>query len=270
MTHPVLTPTSPTKAVHRSPWHRMPFRLSLTSSRGMRLRSYSFSVVNRGQSLEYEQQAPQELQAPIGRHVWDLCGAILSTECPSLAERSHWTTELPSEGRATNKCHKLPTPHEPPGSTRMPEYQMLHASTKAIAASQSKVRDVGCGSSSVEVRPHEQARFLVSCPITSRHSVPQSFLGFTAAGASLVRGVNELVDHLQVAELTRARTDRQMRRPHHLPLRRWLPTIPFPCSSCARRPLPIALSAWRTTTPETVPAAIDAFAGARQLELRDK
>src|SRR5262252_3523452 len=64
MTHPVLTPTSPTKAAHRSPWHRMPFRLSSTSSRGMRLRSSSLSVVNRGQSLEYEQQAPQELQAP--------------------------------------------------------------------------------------------------------------------------------------------------------------------------------------------------------------
>ena len=30
----------------------------------MRLRSSSLSVVNRGQSLEYEQQAPQELQAP--------------------------------------------------------------------------------------------------------------------------------------------------------------------------------------------------------------
>src|SRR5215510_13605468 len=91
MTHPVLTPTSPTKAAHRSPWHRMPFRRSSTSSRGMRLRSSSFSIVNRGQSLEYEQQAPQELQAPIGRHVWDLCGAILSTESPSLAERSRWT-----------------------------------------------------------------------------------------------------------------------------------------------------------------------------------
>ena len=74
----VLTPTSPTKAAHRSPWHRMPFRLSSTSSRGMRLRSSSFSIVNRGQSLEYEQQAPQELQAPIGRHACDLCGAILS------------------------------------------------------------------------------------------------------------------------------------------------------------------------------------------------
>src|SRR5262249_26564025 len=91
MTHPVLTPTSPTKAAHRSPWHRMPFRLSSTSSRGMRLSSSSFSIVNRGQSLEYEQQAPQELQAPIGRRLWDLCGAILSTEGPSLADRSRWT-----------------------------------------------------------------------------------------------------------------------------------------------------------------------------------
>src|SRR5262245_11292171 len=80
MTHPVLTPTCPTKAAHRSPWHRMPFRLSSTSSRGMRLRSSSFSIVNRGQSLECEQQAPQELQASIGRHAWDLCGVILSTE----------------------------------------------------------------------------------------------------------------------------------------------------------------------------------------------
>src|SRR5689334_20559348 len=72
MAHPVLTPTSPTKAAHRSPWHRMPFRLSSTSSSGMRLRSSSFSIVNRGQSLEYEQQAPQELQASIGRHACDL------------------------------------------------------------------------------------------------------------------------------------------------------------------------------------------------------
>ena len=55
----------------------------------MLLRSSSFSIVNRGQSLEYEQQAPQELQAPIGRRAWDLCGAILSIESPSLAERSH-------------------------------------------------------------------------------------------------------------------------------------------------------------------------------------
>src|SRR5262249_49347788 len=87
--HPVLTPTSPTKAAHRSPWHRMPFRLSSTSSRGMRLRSSSFSIVNRGQSLEYEQQAPQELQAPIGRRPWDLWAAILAP--PRLAERSRWT-----------------------------------------------------------------------------------------------------------------------------------------------------------------------------------
>jgi hypothetical protein len=34
----------------------------------------------RGQSLEYEQHAPQELQAPIGRHVLDFCCAILSTQ----------------------------------------------------------------------------------------------------------------------------------------------------------------------------------------------
>src|SRR5262245_6864844 len=91
MTHPVLTPTSPTKAAHRSPWHRMPFRPSSTSSRGMRLRSSSFSIVNRGQSLEYEQQAPQELQASIGTRAWDLCCVILSTVSPSLAERSRWT-----------------------------------------------------------------------------------------------------------------------------------------------------------------------------------
>src|SRR5262245_30476664 len=99
MTHRVLTPTSPTKAAHRSPWHRMPFRLSSTSSLGMRLRSSSFSIVNRGQSLEYEQQAPQELQAPIGKHAWHLCGAILSTESPSLAERSRWTKLPPLPSR---------------------------------------------------------------------------------------------------------------------------------------------------------------------------
>ena len=77
----------------------MPFRLSSTSSLGMRLRSSSLSVVNRGQSLEYEQQAPQELQAPIGRHTWDLCGAILSRESPSLAERSRWTKSPPLPSR---------------------------------------------------------------------------------------------------------------------------------------------------------------------------
>jgi hypothetical protein len=67
-------------------------RLSSTRSRGMRLRSSSSSIVNRGQSLEYEQQAPHELQAPIRTDVWDLCGAILFTESLSLAERSRWTT----------------------------------------------------------------------------------------------------------------------------------------------------------------------------------
>jgi hypothetical protein len=81
MTHPVWTPTSPTKAAHRSPWHRMPFRLSSTSSRGMRLSSSSSSIVKRGQSFEYEQQAPQELQIPTG--VWDLCGAILLPRAPA-------------------------------------------------------------------------------------------------------------------------------------------------------------------------------------------
>src|SRR5262249_57197795 len=97
------------------PWHRMPFRLSSTSSRGMRLRSSSFSIVNRGQSLEYEQQAPHELQAPIGRHVWDLCSAILSTESPSLAERSRWTKSpqlwlLNGDGRLALGDREAPSP----------------------------------------------------------------------------------------------------------------------------------------------------------------
>jgi len=90
MAHPFVTPTSPTNAAHRSPWHRMPFMLLSTRSLGMRIRSSSSSIVNQGQSLEYEQQAPHELQAPIWRDAWDLCCAILFTEGPSFEERSRW------------------------------------------------------------------------------------------------------------------------------------------------------------------------------------
>jgi hypothetical protein len=49
--------------------------------------------VKRGQSLEYEQQAPHELKAPIRRDAWEICGTILFTDNPSLLERSRWTEE---------------------------------------------------------------------------------------------------------------------------------------------------------------------------------
>lgn len=62
MAQVVKIPTSPSKAEHRSPQHRMPSTRSLTNSSGMRSRSASLSVVNRGQSRENEQQAPQVLQ----------------------------------------------------------------------------------------------------------------------------------------------------------------------------------------------------------------
>src|SRR5215467_8354321 len=45
--------------------------------------------------------------------------------------------ERSGEGCATDQRDELPTPHGTPGFTRMPEYQMSHASTKAIAASRS-------------------------------------------------------------------------------------------------------------------------------------
>src|SRR5262249_34064204 len=45
--------------------------------------------------------------------------------------------DRPPNRRAAKKCNKLSPPHVTPRSTRMPDYQMLHASTKAIAASRS-------------------------------------------------------------------------------------------------------------------------------------
>jgi hypothetical protein len=56
-------PTLPTKAAQRSPSHRMRPRRRSANARGMRSRSLSSSVVNRGQSYENEQQAPQLRQS---------------------------------------------------------------------------------------------------------------------------------------------------------------------------------------------------------------
>jgi len=61
------------------------------------------------------------------------------------------TTTIPIVMIAGNKGNKLSPLHSTPQSTRMPEYQMAHACTKAIAALQSvEARDVGCGSSRPE------------------------------------------------------------------------------------------------------------------------
>jgi hypothetical protein len=62
---------------------------------------------------------------------------------------------------------------------------MSYASKKKVsAASQcAEVCDVGLGSLSVKVEHDDQALFLVSCSITSRHSAHQPFLGCAAAGS---------------------------------------------------------------------------------------
>jgi hypothetical protein len=78
MAQVVKIPTSPSKAEHLSPQHRMPSTRSLTNSRGMRSRSVSLSVVNRGQSRENEQQAPQ----------------VLQDEATSIAAFSFWLAEM--------------------------------------------------------------------------------------------------------------------------------------------------------------------------------
>ena len=61
--HDVATPTSPNKAAQRSPSHCMRPRRWSAYARGMRSRALSSSVVKRGQSREYEQQAPQLRQS---------------------------------------------------------------------------------------------------------------------------------------------------------------------------------------------------------------
>jgi hypothetical protein len=59
MEHDVDKPTSPTRAEHRSPSQRIPASPASTNAGGIMSRSASSSVVNRGQSREYEQHAPQ-------------------------------------------------------------------------------------------------------------------------------------------------------------------------------------------------------------------
>src|ERR1700686_99838 len=59
MEHDVDAPTSPTRAEHRLPSQRIPASPRSTRETGIMSRSASSSVVKRGQSREYEQQAPQ-------------------------------------------------------------------------------------------------------------------------------------------------------------------------------------------------------------------
>jgi hypothetical protein len=58
-------PTSPTRAAQRSPSHCMRPRRWSANTRGMRSRSLSSSIVNRGQSRENEQHAPQLRQSTV-------------------------------------------------------------------------------------------------------------------------------------------------------------------------------------------------------------
>src|ERR1700681_3827279 len=59
MEHDVDAPTSPTRAEQRLPSQRIPASPASTREAGIMSRSASSSVVKRGQSREYEQQAPQ-------------------------------------------------------------------------------------------------------------------------------------------------------------------------------------------------------------------
>lgn len=56
-------PTRPAKAEQRAPSQRIPCSFAATKRAGSKSRSASLSVENRGQSGEYEQQAPQVWQS---------------------------------------------------------------------------------------------------------------------------------------------------------------------------------------------------------------
>jgi hypothetical protein len=120
----------------------MPFRRSSTSSRGMRLSSSSSSIVNRGQSFEYEQQAPQELQAPIGRHVWDLCGTILLPR--ALAWRSGHVESGPRNCRIRTVMRALPSVtarmRRPRGSSSSAAVRATTALTSVVGDPRNRVR----------------------------------------------------------------------------------------------------------------------------------
>src|SRR3977135_3522737 len=58
-------PILPDNAEQRWPSQRMPDSLALTNFSGIRSSAASSSVVNRGQLLEYEQQAPQAWQGRV-------------------------------------------------------------------------------------------------------------------------------------------------------------------------------------------------------------
>src|SRR5262249_5727903 len=82
---------------------------------------------------------PKRLHAPARS------GTLNHTNPRDFRLRLCSASERPDEGRATNQRNELPTPHETPRSTRMPEYQMAEPSAKAIAAPQSAEAREGRG-----------------------------------------------------------------------------------------------------------------------------
>jgi hypothetical protein len=80
MPQAVCFPTSPASAEHRPPSHRIPDWSAATSSAGMRSSWSSSSVEKRGQSAEYEQQAPQLWQS--NKATPSLAGQPGSTAAP--------------------------------------------------------------------------------------------------------------------------------------------------------------------------------------------
>jgi hypothetical protein len=78
----------------------------------------------------------------IGKNTFHLVGPLASSEAGTVNPTSDHAADAPP-ARAMNSRRRM----RPPGSTRISEYQKSHASTKAIAASQSdEARNVGCGS----------------------------------------------------------------------------------------------------------------------------
>src|SRR5262245_66131611 len=107
MAQVVKITTSPSKAEHRSPQHRMRLTRSLTNSRGMRSRSVSLSVVNRGQSRENEQQAPQVLQ-DVARSI--AAFSSLFAEIWNINDCAHRVCRLPVRWPERGAKARLPLP----------------------------------------------------------------------------------------------------------------------------------------------------------------
>src|SRR5262249_13714302 len=79
--------------------------------------------------------------------------------------------ERPRGRHSAHQRDDLAPPHSTPRSTRMPEYQMSHTSTKAFAAVQiAKARDVGCGVKGCPPQPAQTASIRVCCTTDSRHA----------------------------------------------------------------------------------------------------